>query len=90
MQSLLLVHEQRMVSYALDEQALKVTTNKGTISSGRRCGGFRGRGRGRGHQFYNRETQFDMARVECYHCHKHGHYQYECPVNLLLVSALGH
>ncbi|KAI5411553.1 hypothetical protein KIW84_056564 [Lathyrus oleraceus] len=21
-----------------------------------------------------------MARVECYHCHKHGHYQYECPV----------
>lgn len=67
LQSSLLVHEQRMVSYVVEEQALKVTAHEGTISSGRGRGGFRGRGRGR--QFYNREAQFDMERVECYHCH---------------------
>ncbi|KAK2407959.1 putative mitochondrial protein [Trifolium repens] len=79
LQSSLLVHEQRMVSYVVEEQALKVTAHKGTISPGRGRGGFRGRGRGRGRQFYNRDAQFDMSRVECYHCHKHGHYQYDCP-----------
>ena len=33
----------------------------------------RGRGRGRGRQSFNK------AIVECFKCHKLGHYQYECP-----------
>lgn len=33
---------------------------------------FRGRGRGRG-------AFFDKASVECCHCHKLGHLQYQCP-----------
>lgn len=34
--------------------------------------GFRGRGRGSGRQFQDHST------IECYKCHKLGHYQYEC------------
>jgi hypothetical protein len=82
LQSSLLVHEQRMTKYAVEEQALKVTTYEGTTSlgRGRGLGRFRGRGRGRGCQLpYNQGVQFDKASVECYHCHKLGHYQYECP-----------
>ncbi|CAL8169006.1 unnamed protein product [Prunus armeniaca] len=82
LQSSLLVHEQRMTSYVMEEQALKVSTHEGTTSSGRGKGrgGFRGSGRGRGCQLpYNQGAQLDKASVECYHCHKLGHYQYECP-----------
>ncbi|KAE9587482.1 putative RNA-directed DNA polymerase [Lupinus albus] len=80
LQSSLLVHEQRMTNYVVEEQALKVTTHEGTTFSGRGRGGFRGRGRGRGrHLSYNQGAQFNKERVECYHCHKLGHYQYECP-----------
>ena len=84
LQSSLLVHEQRMIKYVVEEQALKVTTYEGTTSlgRGRGLGGFRGKGRGRGkgRQLpYNQGVQFDKASVECYQCHKLGHYQYECP-----------
>ncbi|RDY10300.1 hypothetical protein CR513_05204, partial [Mucuna pruriens] len=34
---------------------------------------FRGRGRGRGRQPFNK------AIIECFKCHKLGHFQYECP-----------
>ncbi|XP_008238066.1 PREDICTED: uncharacterized protein LOC103336745 [Prunus mume] len=82
LQSSLLVHEQRMTSYVVEEQALKVSTHEGTTSSGKGRGrrGLRGSRRGRGRQLsYNQGAQFDKASVECYHCHKLGHYQYECP-----------
>jgi len=81
LQSSLLVHEQRMNSHIREEQVLKVTLDEnagrkdydrfGGRSRGR--GSFRGRGRGRGRQ------QFNKALVECYHCHKLGHFQNECP-----------
>nr|XP_034893500.1 uncharacterized protein LOC118032835 [Populus alba] len=77
LQSLLLVHEQRMIKNVVEEQALKVTTYEGTTSlgRGRGLGGFRGRGGGRGCQLpYNQGVQFDKASVERYHCHKLGHY----------------
>ncbi|CAL8125961.1 unnamed protein product [Prunus armeniaca] len=81
LKSSLLVHEQRMTSHVVEEQALKITTHEGTFPGrGRGRGGFRGRGIGRGHQLsYNQGAQFDKASVECFHCQKFGHYQYECP-----------
>lgn len=73
LQSSLLVHDQRMRVRGGDEQALKVTYDDRTGARGRGRGGFRGRGRGRG------RPQFNKALVECYKCHKLGHFQYECP-----------
>ena len=71
LQSSLMVHEQRMKGHKEEEQVLKIT------NAGRTGGRGRGRGRGgrgRGRQFFNRE------HVECFKCHKLGHFQYECPM----------
>ncbi|MCH79976.1 copia-type polyprotein [Trifolium medium] len=71
LQSSLLVHEGRMKGQKDlgDEQALKVAgADKG---NGRGRGRNSSRGRGRGRQ--SKET------VQCYKCHKFGHYQNECP-----------
>lgn len=69
----LLVHEQRMQGHQEEEQVLKVTQEP---SSGRGRGrnmmrGGRGRGRERQH--------LNKAAIECFKCHKLGHFQYECP-----------
>ncbi|GAU24969.1 hypothetical protein TSUD_312040 [Trifolium subterraneum] len=72
LQSTLLVHEQRLKVQqdSVEEQALKIS------SAGRGYGRGRGRstsrGRGRGRQI-NKET------IECFKCHKLGHYRSECP-----------
>lgn len=70
LQSSLLVHEQRMESQLVkeEEQALKVSGRGNGRGRGARTG-FRGRGRGRQGKEY----------VECFKCHKLGHYQSECP-----------
>ncbi|CAJ2663992.1 unnamed protein product [Trifolium pratense] len=75
LQSSLLVHEQRMKAQKdkEEEQALKITSNgRGNGGNGGSRGrGRGGRGRGRGRQ--NKEL------VECFKCHKLGHYRNECP-----------
>ncbi|KAL4325347.1 hypothetical protein GQ457_11G023670 [Hibiscus cannabinus] len=70
LQSSLLVHEQKMLNPE-EEQALKVTYGDSS-TRGRGHRGYRGRGRGRG------RTTFDKSTIECYKCHKLGHFQWEC------------
>jgi len=72
LQSSLLVHEQRMLPVVDKEQVMQtVTDEKSRRGRGRGRGSFRGRGRGR--------QSFNKAEVECFKCHKLGHFQYECP-----------
>ncbi|CAA7015782.1 unnamed protein product [Microthlaspi erraticum] len=77
LQSSLLLHEQKIQRHAKgarhDEQVLQVTYGVSQLNATRgrgRGGSVRGRG-GRG--TVNKEL------VECYKCHKFGHFQYECP-----------
>lgn len=68
LQSSMMVHEQRMRGHREEEQALKVSNTGRTRGIGRGRGG-----RGRGRQQFNKDL------IECYNCHKLGHFQYECP-----------
>ncbi|PNX57691.1 retrovirus-related Pol polyprotein from transposon TNT 1-94, partial [Trifolium pratense] len=78
LQSSLLVHEGRMKRHKAkdEEQALKVSNlgrdNSNSSNTRGRGRGSRGRGRGR-------SNPISKEFVECYKCHKLGHYQSECP-----------
>lgn len=71
LQSSLIVHEQKFHRQSGEEQALKVSYEEKSGGRGRGRAALRGRGRGR--------QQFNKATVECFRCHKLGHFQYECP-----------
>ncbi|GMP48604.1 hypothetical protein CsSME_00015900 [Camellia sinensis var. sinensis] len=43
---------------------------------------FQGRGRGRGGHQSTRPKSADKSNVECYRCHRYGHYQSDCQTNL--------
>ncbi|XP_075100751.1 uncharacterized protein LOC142176615 [Nicotiana tabacum] len=49
---------------------------------------FRGRGhgqrggRGRGYYQENNRKRYDKSKIECYNCHKFGHYSWECRSNV--------
>ncbi|CAL1387753.1 unnamed protein product [Linum trigynum] len=73
LQSSLLVHEQKFIKQSEEEQALKVTFEYGGRGGrGPERGMYQGRGRGRGRGL-NRDL------VECFKCHKLGHFKAECP-----------
>jgi hypothetical protein len=69
LQGSLLVHEQKMKPVKEEEQALKVSY------------GSKGRGRGRGDNKAGQGIgkRINKESIECYKCHKLGHFQYECP-----------
>ena len=72
LQSSLLVHEQKFRRNRGDDQALRVYDERfGRRGRGRST--FRGRGSGRTSQVFNKAT------IECFRCHRLGHFQYECP-----------
>ena len=66
------MHEQRMSSHVEEEHTLKFTHGEQSGGRSQVRGSFRGKGRGRGRQTFNKAT------VECYDCHKLGHFQWEC------------
>ena len=77
LQSTLIVHEQKFRKSGGEEQVLKITVEEGK-GRGRGRIAFRGRGRGRNNWNYDRGN-FNKSIIECYKCHRLGHFQYECP-----------
>jgi len=73
LQSTLVVHEQKFRRINRNDEQVLTSENSRNGGRGRGRVPNRGRGRGRGRQ------AFSKATVECFKCHKLGHFQYECP-----------
>ncbi|XP_070050183.1 uncharacterized protein [Nicotiana tomentosiformis] len=52
------------------------------IFRGHGRGHIRGRGRGRGYYQKNNGKRYHKSKIECYNCHKFGHYSWECRSNV--------
>ncbi|KAF2310023.1 hypothetical protein GH714_006277 [Hevea brasiliensis] len=86
LQNSLLVHEQKIIQQDREEQALKAVTN----SKG--AGHEKGRWKEKNGQHHNKKNKVgdsqrkdkgrDKSSVECYQCHRYGHYRYELQTNL--------
>ncbi|GAU41145.1 hypothetical protein TSUD_190450 [Trifolium subterraneum] len=77
LQSSLIVQERRMKGQKdQEEQVLKIS-HGGRGTRGR--GNGNGNGRGRGCSTGGRSHKFNKENIECYKCHKLGHFQSECP-----------
>lgn len=86
LQSSLLVHEQNLSKHIGDEHALRMedgrgrgrhSQGRGNQYQNRGRGGSRGSGRG---SFDRGNASFDKNNIECFKCHKIGHYKNECPL----------
>ncbi|XP_020235768.1 uncharacterized protein LOC109815455 [Cajanus cajan] len=98
LQSSLLVHEQKMnICSTMEEKALKASTNTHSNNSRGRGRG-KGRGRGsRGNKDFNKNSKgnndqfqgkdrgrdLEKSKIECFRCHKLGHYASEFYTRLL-------
>ncbi|XP_010445965.1 PREDICTED: uncharacterized protein LOC104728718 [Camelina sativa] len=79
LQSSLRVHEQNMIRHDGEERVLKVE-GQWRLSNFRGRGGYPARGRGRGGYQGRGRSNVNKENVECFKCHKMGHYKSECPV----------
>ncbi|CAJ2653663.1 unnamed protein product [Trifolium pratense] len=81
LQSSLLVHKGRMKRHRAkdEEQALKASNLGRSNSNSSNSTTTRGRGRGSRGRGRGRSNPISKEFVECYKCHKLGHYQSECP-----------
>nr|GMD78316.1 Retrovirus-related Pol polyprotein from transposon TNT 1-94 [Ipomoea batatas] len=88
LESSILVHERKLNRHGNEaEQALKVvsTQNQSSTTNGGNRGRGHGRGRGnrgRGRGGHHSSKSVDKSNIECYRCHKYGHYKSECRTNL--------
>lgn len=96
LQGSLMVHEQKMIREEdKQEKALQATTNNPNSTSNadrenrksphkkpeeQKNETSQGRWRGRDNGY--RPKNVDKSNIECYRCHRYGHYQYECRTNM--------
>lgn len=97
LQNSLQVHEQKITRHESEEQALQAATiskghgkgrwkHKNTHQRNGENKGVETQGNWKGYDAQSstrhKSKSIDKSKVECYHCHKFGHYRSECRTNL--------